>query len=284
MAERKALGRGLSSLISAPIETPGDRVLQIPIEEIRPNPRQPRQEWDEAALSDLSDSIKANGILQPVIVRGRAGSYELVAGERRLRAARQAGLTDIPAVIREIDDEGSLRLALIENIQREDITAVESARAFQSLVDRFGMSQDDVARAVGKSRPAVANTLRLLRLPDPILESLRSREITEGHARALLAVEAPEERDRLWKLAREGASVREIEAGGRKQPPSSAVTVPSRRERRAQPHLDDLASRLRRALGTKVEIRGDDNAGAIILEYYSSEDLENIAAKLLETE
>ncbi|HET6382958.1 MAG TPA: ParB/RepB/Spo0J family partition protein [Armatimonadota bacterium] len=283
MAERKALGRGLSSLISAPIETPGDRVLQIPIEEIRPNPRQPRQEWDEAALSDLSDSIKANGILQPVIVRGRAGSYELVAGERRLRAARQAGLTDIPAVIREIDDEGSLRLALIENIQREDITAVESARAFQSLVDRFGMSQDDVARAVGKSRPAVANTLRLLRLPDPILESLRSREITEGHARALLAVEAPEERDRLWKLAREGASVREIEAGGRKQPPSSAVTVPSRRERRAQPHLDDLASRLRRALGTKVEIRGDDNAGAIILEYYSSEDLENIAAKLLET-
>ncbi|MCA1596961.1 MAG: ParB/RepB/Spo0J family partition protein, partial [Chloroflexi bacterium] len=215
--ERKALGRGLSTLLGPAADETLNRVVQVPIAEIRANPRQPRQEWNDESLAELSDSIRENGVLQPLIARGKPGSYELVAGERRLRASSLAGLTHVPVIVRETDDEGSLRLALIENIQREDISPLDAAQAYQHLLDRFGMTQDDVARAVGKSRPAVANALRLLKLPTAILESLRARAISEGHARALLAIEDPDEQERLWRRAESGATVREIEAGGRRE-------------------------------------------------------------------
>jgi len=285
--ERKGLGRGLSSLIGTPLsEDP--RVLQVPLSEIRPNPHQPRQEWNDDALQELADSIRANGILQPIIIRGRSGGYELVAGERRLRAARLAGLTHAPAILRETDEEGLLRLALIENIQREDISPLDAAQAYHHLVTDFKMTQEEVARAVGKSRPAVANALRLLRLPDSIRESLRSRTITEGHARALLSVEDPREQLRLCRLAEGGASVRDIEDEARKalHPAPAAesgaeVRSVVRRPHPNLPHLNALSDELRRALGLKVEIRGDDNAGQLVIDYYSQDDLQDLADRLL---
>ena len=285
--ERKALGRGLSSLVGGlVVEDQALRILRLPIDEIQPNPQQPRQEWDEEALAGLAESIRANGVLQPLLVRGRAGSYELIAGERRLRAARIAGLTHVPAVIRETDEEGSLQLALIENIQREDISALDAAVAYQQLISRFGMTQEQVSAAVGKSRSAVANTLRLLKLPQAILESLRRREISEGHARALLAIEDPAQRTRFWKLACKGASVREIEAGAHPTAaePGSGTNLGTvvRRSARLAPHLEALVDRLRRSLGVKVEIRGDDRGGVLSLEYYSEEDLQSLADRLLQ--
>ena len=308
--ERKALGRGLTSLITTPLsnESAG-RVLRIPIHDIRPNPHQPRQEWDEDSLTELSASIREHGVLQPLIVRGTPGRYELVAGERRLRACRMAGLTHVPALLRDTDESGSLKLALIENIQREDISPLDAAHAYQSLIDEFNMTQEDVSAAVGKSRSAIANTLRLLKLPAGVQESLRRRSITEGHARCLISVEDPSEQERLLRLAEDGASVREIEAaargdampgsGGAVLNPSGPVVItPAQPENPgarpgvqllttvkkthpSNPYLDSVVEQLRLTLGVKVEIRGDQHRGLLCLEYYTEEDLQALADRLL---
>lgn len=287
--ERKGLGRGLSTLIGNPLpEDAASRVLQAPISEIRPNTQQPRQEWDETTLAELAESIRTYGVLQPLLIRGRPGSYELVAGERRLRASRLAGLSHVPALLRETDEEGSLKLALIENIQREDISPLDAAQAYQHLIDRFQMTQEEVARSVGKSRPAVANALRLLKLPSSILDRLRSRAITEGHARALLAIDDPGEQERLCRLAVEGQSVREIEAAGRsvktEATPARKAELKTtiRHPSHSHPHLEALMERLRQSLKVKVEIRGDEKQGLLCLAYYSEEDLQALADRLLE--
>ncbi|MDQ2731624.1 MAG: ParB/RepB/Spo0J family partition protein [Armatimonadota bacterium] len=286
--ERKGLGRGLSTLIGNPLpDDSAARVLQVSVAEIRANTQQPRQEWDDATLAELADSIRLHGVLQPLLIRGRPGSYELVAGERRLRASRLAGLSHVPAILRETDDEGSLRLALIENIQREDISPLDAAQAYQHLIDRFGMSQEEVARTVGKSRPAVANALRLLKLSAPILERLRNRTITEGHARALLAIADPREQERLSLLAAQGSSVREIEAAGRpiriEQDPARKAELKTnvRHTPQTRPHLEALVERLRQTLKVKVEIRGDEQQGLLCLAYYSEDDLQALADRLL---
>ena len=186
---RKSLGKGLEALLTAPAPAAAPSELTVAIHEIVPNPEQPRRHFDDEALSLLADSIRRHGLLQPLVVRHIAGHYELIAGERRLRAAARAGLARVPVIVREARAEDRLELALIENVQRENLTALEEAEAYRQLLDQHGLTQDELAERVGKSRPAITNTLRLLGLPDAVKAQLESGELTAGHARAVLAIE-----------------------------------------------------------------------------------------------
>lgn len=208
---KKVLGRGLDALITAP-SSEGRRVLELEIHRLRPNPAQPRERFEDEALEELSASIKANGILQPILVRPVDGHYEIIAGERRWRAAQRAGLHQVPAIVREVADEKLLELALVENLQREDLNPVEEARAYHTLVEDLGFTQEEVARRVGKERATVANMLRLLNLPALALKALEAGQITVGHAKAVLARKGREEQEALLSqiLAR-ALSVREAE-------------------------------------------------------------------------
>ena len=207
MAVKKGgLGRGLEALFSENATDEG-KLSELDIHEIEPNKEQPRKDFDEQALNELADSISVHGLLQPIVVRPRAtGRYEIIAGERRWRACRIAGLTRVPAVIKELDEQSAAEIALVENLQREDLNAYEEALGYSTLIEKFGLTQEVAASRVGKSRAAVANALRLLKLDKKILEALRVGKITAGHARALLAVEG-EKRDELFELALKGASV-----------------------------------------------------------------------------
>src|SRR5437870_6038555 len=195
---RKALGKGLEALFPAPEErraaAAAPSELAVPVHEIVPNPEQPRRHVDDDALGLLADSIRRHGLLQPLVVRRIAGRYELIAGERRLRAAQRAGLERVPVIVREARAEDRLELALIENVQRENLTPLEEAEAYRHLIDTHGLTQEEIAARVGKSRPAITNTLRLLGLPDAVKAQLESGELTAGHARAVLAIERSEER------------------------------------------------------------------------------------------
>jgi ParB family chromosome partitioning protein len=256
----------------------------IDIRSIRLNPRQPRRTFDKDKLDELADSIRVHGIIEPVIVRPTGeGTYELVAGERRFRASIQAGLNKIPAVVRVLDDRQSLEMALIENIQREDIKPMECAEAYRRLMDEFGLTQEQIAERVGKDRSTIANTLRLLNLPPQILESLDKGEITEGHARALLSVNDPETQLEIWrKVIAEGLSVRETERLSRTSKTSKTSKTPNvsratNRQRHNDPYIADVEDKLRRFLGTKVSIiRTDDSRGRIEIEFYDDEDLMRI--------
>src|SRR5438046_3755872 len=186
---RKSLGKGLEALLTAPTPAAAASELTVPIHQIVPNPEQPRRHFDDEALSLLADSIRRHGLLQPLVARRIAGRYELIAGERRLRAARRAGLERVPVIVREARAEDRLELALIENVQRENLTPLEEAEAYRHLIDERGLRQDELAERVGKSRPAITNTLRLLGLPDAVKAQLESGELTAGHARAVLAIE-----------------------------------------------------------------------------------------------
>lgn len=255
-------------------------VMDLGIDKIRLNPHQPRKFFDEEKLEGLADSIRQNGILEPVIVRPVDNdAFELVAGERRFRAAVQAGLRSIPAVARVLDDLQTLEIGLIENIQREDIKPLECAQAYRRLLDDFGLTQEQIAERVGKKRPTIANTLRLLNLPAPILDSLDKEEISEGHARALLSVLDSETRLRIWeKVVKQGLSVRETERLSRSPGASmtSKTTLVSRatgRHGHADPNLADVEDKLRRFLGTKVGISRQGQKGKIEVEFYDDEDL-----------
>jgi ParB family transcriptional regulator, chromosome partitioning protein len=233
---RRGLGRGLDVLIGGLAQAP--TLTELPLAEIHPNPRQPRRRFAPEATEGLAGSIKAQGLLQPVVVRPRAaGGYELIAGERRWRAARQAGVETVPALVREADDRDSLLLALVENVAREQLSAVEEARAYAVLLDEFGLSLGDVAERVGRSKPAVSNRLRLLELPDEVLWMLARSELTEGHGRAVLAVPDHDGRRRLARrIVRDGLSVRAAEraaqaAGARRRSRPSAPVDPTLAER-----------------------------------------------------
>jgi ParB family chromosome partitioning protein len=252
---------------------------EIPVDQVRPNPYQPRVEFEPEAMRDLVESVRTHGVLQPILVRRlEQGGFELIAGERRLRASREAGLRTIPALIRECGPADMLEIALIENLQREDINPMEAARAYQRLMREFGLTQEEVARRVGKARPTIANTLRLLTLPEPIQESIAAGEITEAHARRLLQAE-PEKRLELLAAIRGGQlTVQQTEAAARPSPAARKA----RKSRRSQPDplLRAAEERLESALGTKVAILGTRNAGRVVVEFYSEEHLDGILERI----
>ncbi len=278
---KRALGRGLGALLPSAPEgpaAPGDgasRLLELPVENLGPNPYQPRKTFSPEALEELAASIRASGILQPIVVRQRGERYEILVGERRWRAAQQAGLSRVPALVREASDAEALELALVENLLREDLNPLEGADAYQRLMAEFGWTQDQLARRIGKDRSSIANALRLRRLPDVIQEDLRAGRLTMGHARALLGLPTPAAQLRLReRILAQDWSVRTTEAN-------------VRRSRRGRPHarrrlaeIDALEEELRLALGMRVRLVGNLIRGRVELPFGSGEELEQIHAAL----
>lgn len=291
---KRSLGRGLSDLLSGEALSQSRAVIELALDEIEPNPYQPRQTINESALEELTLSIETHGVLQPIIVRRNGPTYQLVAGERRWRASRRAGLRTIPALVQEADDALSLELAMIENLQRDDLNAMEAARGYRALQDEFGLTQEEVANRVGKSRSGVANTLRLLELPVDVQNLIRSGQISEGHGRALLPLVGREEdlNGVLDRILDEGSSVRETERAVREilspQPDDSAAvaTTPARTpksqaETVRDPHVAAAEQRLQTALAAKVAIRPSAKKGGVIhIRYYDNTDLERLIVSL----
>ncbi len=270
---KRGLGKGLGAIIpelTAPLE---GALCDLDIESIRPNPRQPRQRWDEEKLRELADSIREHGVVQPIIVRQRDDGYELVAGERRWRAARLAGLKTVPAVIRELSEAELTVVSLIENIQREDLNPMEEARAYHRLVSEFGLTQEVLAKRVGKSRSQVANVLRLLSLDRRTQALVEEGKLSFGHARALLAIEDEKRRQQLAdRIVKQGLSVREAEGAV-----SERSGKPRRRDRQvADPNVLEVEERLRHLLGTDVRIKQGRKKGIIEIDYFGLEDLDRI--------
>jgi ParB family chromosome partitioning protein len=272
------LGRGLGALIPG-----GGGVDEVDIDLIAPNPEQPRQRFDEAALDELAASIREHGLLQPLVVtrlvaESGAVSYRLIAGERRLLAARRAGLTRVPVVVRETTPRGLLELALVENLQRADLGPLEEAQAYRRLAEEFGLSQEEIAARVGKSRVTVANALRLLSLPEPIKEGLSSGQISEGHARALLGLPDTAARLQAYReVTARALSVRQTEELVRRL----RATPPARAPHRPDPDLSAIEERLRTALGTQVRLERSRKGGRIVIQFYGDEDLAALLARLL---
>jgi len=274
VAKSFGLGRGLDALI--PRGATEHAALEIPIDRVRRNPHQPRVDFDDESLAELTDSIAAHGVIQPIIVRGAAdGGYELIAGERRLRAARAAGLTQIPAVVRDSAANELLELALVENVQRTDLNPIEEASAYRELIDRFGLSHEAVARQVGKSRVAVSNALRLLDLAPETRQAIVEGRISEGHGRALAALTIPElQRAVLQVVLERQLSVRQTEELVRRKRELGGT-------RRRQPLSEDLAdveAQLRGILATKVGIVRTRKGGRVVIDFYSDEELDRIYA------
>ena len=276
------LGRGLNALLGDPeLPAQGEGAVSLPISQVEPGLNQPRKHFDEGALADLADSIRIHGIIQPLTVRRLAsGYYQIIAGERRWRAAKSAGLSEIPAVIIEADDRKVMELGLIENLQREDLNPAEEARGYRTLMEEYGLTQDQVARQMGKSRPAVANTLRLLALPDELMELLEDGSLSAGHARAILALPSPAlQREAAKKVIKDQLSVRQTEAlvkvmqKGKPDKPKPA-------EESLSLYLGELEKDLSGRLGRKVRIAHRGKKGRIELEYYDSQDLEGLLALL----
>jgi ParB family chromosome partitioning protein len=275
-----SLGRGLAALIpQRPAGLPGPS--EIPIDRIRPNPAQPRVRFDEAELATLTASIREHGVLQPILVTETLDGYQLVAGERRWRAARAAGLERIPAVVRDLDESHQLEIALIENLQREDLDPIEAARGFRRLIDEFGLSQELVATRVGRARSTVANTLRLLDLSPVVQAAVIDRTITEGHARALGGLSVEHQEHVIGSVIGQDLSVRQTEELVRRLRAARTVTSaaavdPGGRD----PDLDRVEEDLRRALGTKVSLARTRRGGRIVIEYYSDEELGRLYDRL----
>jgi len=277
---RKALGRGLEALLpgGAPSPEPTPVVREsVPIGDVRPNPNQPRRHFDEEALASLAASIQRRGLLQPLVVRRTPDGYELIAGERRLRAAQRAGLPTVPVVVREADPEERLELALIENLQRENLSPLEEAEAYRHLIEVHGLTQDDVARAVGKSRPAIANALRLLALPDAVKAQLDGGDLSAGHARAVLSIGGETQRVEFAReLVADRATKAEAERRAKRRQGTPGRSATGRRPEDVQWRA--IAEDLTRMLGTKVRVTPRARGGTIEIEFYSEPEL----ARLLE--
>ncbi len=291
LTKKPALGRGLSALIPSLREPdaeakPGLQVHFVEIDRLEANRRQPRKRFDEVGLSELADSIRANGILQPVLVTREGGGYRILAGERRARAARLAGLDRVPVLVREgLGDRDHLLLALLENVQRRDLTALEEAEAFRQLRDEFSMTQDEIAEKVGKDRATVANTLRLLKLPAEIRASIEEGQISAGHARALLALPSAADQESLARaIAAEGLSVRATEARVAELLGHAAKGSRKKAAKENDPDTRDAEKRLQRSLGTKVEIRRRKRGGDVRIAFYSEEQLIGLFERLMREE
>ncbi|MFW6182959.1 MAG: ParB/RepB/Spo0J family partition protein [Chloroflexota bacterium] len=279
MSKRRGLGRGLGALIPQgddADEQQGSGLRTVALEAIAPNPHQPRSHMDEDALDELAASIEEHGLIQPLIVNDNGdGQYTLIAGERRWRAAQRAGLEQAPVVVKEASPQDMLELALIENIQRADLNPLEEAAAYRQLIEEFGLTQAQVAKRVGKSRPAVANTVRLLELPDRVQEAVLNGEISGGHARALLGLPTEEMRvNTMRTVIRKGYSVRQTEALVRKL--TSAARPRSREKQRTPPEVVALESQFQQSLGTRVNIQKGSKGGRVVIHFYSDEELHAI--------
>lgn len=282
----KALGRGLAALLgddltpaepSGGVEArPDDKIIDLPLERLEPNPYQPRRVYDETALKALADSIAEHGVLQPLVVRPVGGGYQLIAGERRMRACQMLGKSSVPVVVRQADDRQALLLALLENLQREDLNPMEEAKAFHRLASEFNLTQGEIAGGVGKDRSTVANSLRLLKLPDEVQDDLNHGRLSAGHARPLLALATPAMiRQARDTIIQKGLSVRATERlvkAMMSQEPPQPKPEPSQDE----VHIQSLAENLCRRFGAKVEIKRRGKKGSIVIPFASDDELERL--------
>lgn len=274
------LGKGLDTIFAENETEDSNSSVMLKISEIEPNRSQPRKDFDENSLSDLAQSISQHGLLQPLLVRPLPiGGYQIVAGERRYRACRMAGLTEVPVTIRELSDTETMELALIENLQREDLSPIEEALGYKALIDEHGFSQEEVAISVGKSRPAIANSLRILKLPDSVLEYVKQDKISAGHARALLMLDSEEDMLELAELIyKKDLSVRQAEKLAKKKPEVEEDTQPERKP--SFYSMVELA--LNESLGRKIKVNKNKGkqGGVLQIEFYSDEELTELSNKL----
>lgn len=288
MSERKGLGKGLGALFedvnidSERIEAGSEgkeKINFLDIDDIAPNEGQPRKTFNKEKLDELARSIKTHGVIQPIVVRKQGSHFEVVAGERRWRAARIAGLTKVPCIVRELTDEQNMLVAIIENVQREDLNPVEEARGIRTMIEDYALTQDEVAKAVSKSRPYITNALRMLKLPDTVLDLVSSGKLSAGHAKAILSAKE-EERDEIAKLVEnKGLSVRETEKISKKGLSFDRKKPGKHPAKNAA--VKQIESELSSALGTKVNLNQNGNKGKIEIEYYSREELEGLIEALL---
>ena len=279
MAKTNRLGKGLDVYFEQNSTELGSPVT-VRISEIEPNRDQPRKDFDPEALAELSDSIARYGLIQPLLVRPMDEGYQLVAGERRWRASKMAGLSEVPVIIREMTDIEAAEVALVENLQREDLNPIEEALGYRSLMEDYGLTQDDVSERVGRSRSAVANSVRLLGLPDDIMILVRTGKISAGHGRALLSFDDVEEMKKAAKIASFGATVRDIEKMAKrakeKAQGKAVVTANPNRD----PYFDEVALALSETLGRRVKVTKDKGKGILAIEFYNNEELKDLANKL----
>ena len=268
------MGKGLGALIPEGEESDRNSIVEIKITDIEANDKQPRKAFNDATLADLSESIKEHGVVQPIIVRKQGNGYQIVAGERRWRAARLAGKKTIPAIVKECSNLEVMELALIENLQREDLNSIEEAMAYKSLIEEYNMTQEEISKKIGKSRPAIANSLRLLQLPQEIKNMIAEGKISQGHARALLSISGEKKQiDMAEKIIAQQLNVRQIEklAKDTKQKKKKEVLPDA-----YQIEINQLEERLRAVFGTKVTIHHKKNRGSIEIEYFSDEEFDRI--------
>lgn len=278
--ERKVLGKGISALIPDKEEVEkGERIMYVAVDQVKPNPFQPREDFDIQSMEDLIQSIKEKGVIQPILVRRKDDYYELIAGERRLRAANTLNLKEIPVIVKDVDDRDSLELALIENIQRQDLNAIEEAHAYQYLIDKFQLTQERISEVLGKARVSITNTLRLLRLPYEIQEEMKKGRISFAHGRALLEIEDENQQRRLaQEIISNSLSVRELENLIRMRRPKGFKRKIGQLIR--EPLVMVFEEEMQQALATKVRISKRKKRGHILIEFYSDEDLTRIVNKL----
>jgi ParB family chromosome partitioning protein len=280
----KKLGKGISQLLAnvedERVDAPkGDKILFISIDNIKPNPGQPRKSFNESAIGELADSIKEYGILQPLVLRKQGNSYIIVAGERRFRAAKVAGLSQVPAIIKELTDQKTREISLIENLQREDLNAIEAAEALKELMDGYNLTQEEVAQRIGKARPSIANTLRLLSLDKRVKQMVREDRLSAGHARTLIPVTDADEQLRMAELCENGQlSVRELEKMVRYylHPEKQPKKMSDQQKAKMSAEMKEFANNLNRVFMTKVKLMGNENKGRITIDYFSKDDLQRI--------
>lgn len=278
--ERKALGKGISALIPEKEPTKEEKIIYVQVDQIKPSPFQPREDFDPLSLEELTQSIKEKGVIQPLLVRRKGDYYELIAGERRWRAAKSMNLNELPVIVKDTQDRDSLELSLIENIQRQNLNSIEEAHAYQYLIDKFGVTQEKLSEILGRARVSVTNTLRLLKLPHEIQEEIKKGRISFAHGRALLEIDDPNLQRRLvQEIISKSLSVRELENLIKRQRPRK----PEPRQAQAssaEPYLRVLEEELQHILATKVRITSRKKRGHILIEFYSQEDLEKVVNRI----
>jgi len=278
-----AMGNGLQSLIppkkfqhTANVKSDASDILSVEVERIKPNPHQPRKNFDKNKLQELADSIKQHGVLQPLVVSKKGQEYQLIAGERRLEAAKMAGLSKLPVIIRDASEQENLELALVENLQRDNLNPIERAYAFKKLIDEFNFIQEDISKKIGRSREAVANTMRLLNLPAEIQRAILENKISEGHGRAILALSDNEKQLLLLKeILKNNLSVRQTEALVKK-----FVSKRAKLKNKKDPYLKDLEDKLSNVLGTRITLTRKGKKGKIIIEFFSQDELNGIVKRI----